>query len=71
MQSSDSSKSTTARSLSEHADRIKAAIQAAVEDGYQVDVGVSTVYYNGEVEEVEVDISDGPNYINLLRWDYT
>jgi hypothetical protein len=57
--------------LSEHADRIKAAIQAAVEDGYRVDVDVSTVYYNGEVEEVEVDIFDGPNYINLLRWDYT
>ena len=57
--------------LSEHADRIKAAIQAAVEDGYKVDVDVSTVYYNGHVEEVEVDLFDGSDYINLLRWDYT
>lgn len=57
--------------FSEHAAAIKAAIAAAVEDGYTVDVDVATVYYNGEVEEVEVDLFDGSNCINLLRRDYT
>jgi hypothetical protein len=57
--------------LSEHAAAIKAAIAAAVADGYKIDVDVTTVYYNGHVELVEVDIFDGPNYENLLTWDYT
>lgn len=57
--------------LSEHADRIKAAIEAAIMDGYKVDPDVTVVYYDGHVERVEIDLWEGGNYINLLDWDYT
>lgn len=57
--------------LSEHATNIKAAIQAAVEDGYRIEVDVDTVFYDGTVERVEVDIFDDNQYENLLTWDFT
>lgn len=57
--------------LSEHAAAIKAAIEAAIVDGYKIELDVDTVYYNGHVERVEVDISDGNQYENLLTWDFT
>jgi hypothetical protein len=57
--------------LSEHADSIKAAIKAAIDDGYHLEIDVDTVYYNGRVERIEVDLFDGADYINLLTEDRT
>ena len=57
--------------LSEHADSIKAAIRAAIDDGYHLEIDVDTVYYSGRVERIEVDLFDGTDYINLLTEDRT
>lgn len=58
-------------SLSEHAKAIRDAVLAATEDGYRVVPDATTVYYNGQVETIEIDLFDGKEYVNLLKWDWT
>lgn len=57
--------------LSEHAEAIKAAIRAAENDGYELDIDITTVYYSGEVEYVDIDLRDGANYVTIRSEDRT
>lgn len=57
--------------LSEHAEAIKAAIRAAENDGYELDIDITVVYYSGEVEYVDIDLRDGANYVTIRSEDRT
>lgn len=57
-------------SLSERAERIKAAIKAAEEDGFKLEADVITVHYSGEVERVDLDLIGGPRYITIFSEEW-
>lgn len=56
-------------SLTEHAEKVKAAIEAAEADGFKLVIDVDTVYYNGRVEHVDVDLQDGADYVTIWSED--
>lgn len=51
--------------LSEHADRIKAAIKAAEDDGFKLEVDVTI--WDNIAESVELDIWEGRTWINVWK----
>lgn len=57
-------------SLTEHAALIKAAIKAAQEDGFKVEVDLTYEPFGSQVEMIEVDLwGEGGNYVTVFTED--
>lgn len=56
--------------LSEHADNIKAAIKAAIDDGFKLEVDLTYDTYNDDqVSMIEVDLFERGHWINVFTED--
>lgn len=56
----------------QHITKIRAAIAAAEQDGFEVVFDVDTVYYNGKVEQVDMDLMFGLALVGtIVTKDYT